>query len=195
MRIGRVLGLTVNSCMLEDLTVSSVTWSWMRHDRCIGWGEHFLIVWASIALSYNPVAPLEIRVWASQVGHCRFSTSCSRSLVPTWGLYQIPLQPGLMRRKVCSHCMFTLVWLEYLIYVLSLSLIVAYFIFSIYMARLCILLRPSEDLVISPGVCFCDSCRCSSRGRDLLHHFEDDCTWLVLLFHLFLLISFIWDSW
>ncbi|KAJ6792890.1 hypothetical protein M6B38_237885 [Iris pallida] len=36
-----------------------------------------------------------------------------------------------MRRKFCSHCMFTLVWLGYLNCVLSLFLIVAYFIFSI----------------------------------------------------------------
>ncbi|KAJ6795942.1 hypothetical protein M6B38_223965 [Iris pallida] len=36
-----------------------------------------------------------------------------------------------MRRKVCSHCLFTLEWLGYLNCVLSLSLIVAYFIFSI----------------------------------------------------------------
>ncbi|KAJ6799611.1 hypothetical protein M6B38_206515 [Iris pallida] len=72
------------------------------------------------------------------------------------------LQPGLMRRKVCSHYMFTLVWFGYLIGVLSLSLIVAYFIFSIYMACYCILLRLSEDLVISPGVCSYDFCRCSS---------------------------------
>ncbi|KAJ6849718.1 hypothetical protein M6B38_268390 [Iris pallida] len=52
MRTGRTLGLTVNSCMLENLTVSSVTWSWMRHDRDIGWGKHFLVVWASIALPF-----------------------------------------------------------------------------------------------------------------------------------------------
>ena len=194
MRIGRVLGLTVNSCMLEDLTVSSVTWSWMRHDRCIGWGEHFLIVWASIALSYNPVAPLEIRVWASQVGHCRFSTSCSRSLVPTWGLYQIPLQPGLMRRKVCSHCMFTLVWLGYLNCVLSLSLIVAYFIFSIYMACLLYLVTSLWGPGYLSRCVLLWFCRYSSQGRDLLHSFEEDCAWFVLFFYRSFLVHFIWDS-
>ncbi|KAJ6813803.1 hypothetical protein M6B38_143275 [Iris pallida] len=46
------------------------------------------------------------------------------------------LQPGLMRRKVCSqlHVHFSMVRLPFC--VLSLSLIVAYFIFSIYMACL-----------------------------------------------------------
>ncbi|KAJ6808116.1 hypothetical protein M6B38_168535 [Iris pallida] len=64
-------------------------------------------------------------------------------------LSQIP-----MRWRFVLNCMNTIVWLDYLVVVLSLILVCDILCIQFIMAcSLCILLRPSEDLVIPPGVC------------------------------------------
>ncbi|KAJ6847869.1 hypothetical protein M6B38_115445 [Iris pallida] len=108
--------------MLGDLAVSRGTWSWMRLDRYIGWGEHYLtygllctfLITCALRRRRRLQVPSDVIQSVMDVAPCTWCPLTlperygRRPLVPYMGTMPILFTARAHALKVCSYCINTL---------------------------------------------------------------------------------------